>query len=223
MPLAESVFSELLARIYDGRLGQGAAINEAILAEEFGVSRGPVREAVRLLQGIQLVTREPYFKARVVTLTQAGARELFEMRLALEGMACRLAAERMSAAEISELVRELELDHQRTLTGKVAKSGQPRAFDLHERIVHFSRNSRIIDALCGDLYHLLRMYRRHSGAVPERKSQAYAEHWQIVRALKARDSELAESLMRSHVARACEHLFDHLPLITSDAANAQRA
>ena len=223
MPLAESVFSELLARIYDGRLGQGDAINEAILAEEFGVSRGPVREAVRRLQGIQLVTREPYFKARVVTLTQAGARELFEMRLALEGMACRLAAERMSAAEISELVRELELDHQRTLTGKVAKSEQSRAFDLHERIVYSSRNSRIIDALCGDLYHLLRMYRRHSGAVPERKSQAYAEHWQIVRALKARDGELAESLMRSHVARACEHLFDHLPQITSDAVNAQRA
>ena len=182
-----------------------------------------MREAVRRLQGIQLVTREPYFKARVVTLTQAGARELFEMRLALEGMACRLAAERMSAAEISELVRELELDHQRTLTGKVAKSEQSRAFDLHERIVYSSRNSRIIDALCGDLYHLLRMYRRHSGAVPERKSQAYAEHWQIVRALKARDGELAESLMRSHVARACEHLFDHLPQITSDAVNAQRA
>ena len=223
MPLAESVLSELLARIYDGRLPQGAPINEASIAEEFGVSRGPVREAVRRLQGLQLVTREPYVKARVVTLTQAGARELFEMRLALEGMACRLAAERMSAAEIGELVRELEQDRQRTLTGKLAKSARPRAFDLHERIVSASRNSRIIDALCGDLYHLLRMYRRHSGAVPERKSQAYAEHWQIVRALKARDGELAESLMRSHVAHACEHLFDHLPLITGDAAQAQRA
>jgi DNA-binding GntR family transcriptional regulator len=62
------------------------------------------------------------------------------------------------------------------------------------------------------------MYRGRSGAVPERKSQAYAEHWQIVRALKARDGELAESLMRSHVARASDHLFANLPLIAGDAS-----
>jgi DNA-binding GntR family transcriptional regulator len=214
-PLAETVLSQLLQRIYDGTLPQGAPINEAAIAQEFGVSRGPVREAVRRLQGIQLVTREPYLKARVVTLSQEGARELFEMRMALEGLACRLAAERMSDQELQELVRELELDRQRTLAGGTARDA-PRTFDLHERIVRASRNSRIVDALCGDLYHLLRMYRRRSGAVPERKSQAYAEHWQIVRALRARDGELAESLMRSHVARAAEHLFTSLPLITGE-------
>ncbi len=222
-PLADTVLGELVARIHDGRLSQGAPINEAAIAEEFGVSRGPVREALRRLQGIQLVSREPYVKARVVTLTQEGARELFEMRMALEGMACRLAAERMSAEEIGGLVRELEQDRQRTLAGRGAhaKASEPakapKAFDLHERIVRASGNSRIIDALCGDLYHLLRMYRGRSGAVPERKSQAYAEHWQLVRALKARDGELAESLMRSHVARAADHLFANLPLISGDA------
>ncbi|MDH4377732.1 MAG: GntR family transcriptional regulator [Ramlibacter sp.] len=221
-PLADTVLSELVARIHDGRLPQGAPINEAAIAEEFGVSRGPVREALRRLQGIQLVSREPYVKARVVTLTQEGARELFEMRMALEGMACRLAAERMSNEEIGGLVRELEQDRQRTLADRgagarsAANAHVPKAFDLHERIVRASGNSRIIDALCGDLYHLLRMYRGRSGAVPERKSQAYAEHWQLVRALKARDGELAESLMRSHVARAADHLFAHLPLISGD-------
>jgi DNA-binding GntR family transcriptional regulator len=221
-PLAETVLSKLLQRIYDGTLPQGAPINEAGIAQEFGVSRGPVREAVRRLQGIQLVTREPYLKARVVTLSQEGARELFEMRMALEGLACRLAAERMSDQEIQELVRELELDRQRTLAGATGKNA-PRTFDLHERIVRASRNSRIVDALCGDLYHLLRMYRRRSGAVPERKSQAYAEHWQIVRALRARDGELAESLMRSHVARAAEHLFTSLPLITGEQQQGEAA
>ncbi|MBN9427406.1 MAG: GntR family transcriptional regulator [Burkholderiales bacterium] len=221
-PLAETILNELLHRIYDGRLAQGDVINEAAIAEDFGVSRGPVREAVRRLQGLQLVTREPYLKARVVTLTQEGARELFEMRMALEGMACRLAAERMTDEEINELLRELELDRQRALDGEGA-DGAPRVFDLHERIVRASRNSRIIDALCGDMYHLLRMYRRRSGAVPERKSQAYAEHWQIIRALRARDGDLAESLMRSHVARAAEHLFTSLPLFTGDAAESRSA
>lgn len=222
-PLAETVLSELLQRIYDGRLAQGVAINEAAIAEEFGVSRGPVREAVRRLQGLQLITREPYVKSRVVTLTQQGAQELFEMRLALEGMACRLAAERMGDDEIADLIRELEQDRQRTLSGKGRSKDAPKVFDLHERIVRGSRNSRIIDALCGDLYHLLRMYRRQSGAVPERKDQAYAEHWQIVRALRARDGELAESLMRSHVGRASAHLFDKLPLITGSSAESRSA
>lgn len=222
-PFAESVLSELLQRIHDGRLAQDASINEASIAEEFGVSRGPVREAVRRLQGLHLITREPYLKARVITLTQEGARELFEMRMALEGVACRFAAERMKTAEIQELQRELELDHQRSLISDGAKVAPPRVFDLHERIVRGCGNNRIIDALCGDLYHLLRMYRRRSGAVPERKSYAYAEHWQIIRALHARDGELAESLMRSHVARASDHLLTSLLMFTGDAAESRQA
>lgn len=219
--LGETILSELLQRIYDGRLAPGAAINEVAIAEEFNVSRGPVREAVRRLQGIQLISREPYLKAHVVTLTQEAARELFEMRMALEGMACRLAAERMTPEEIHDLLRELELDRQRALGS--GEPGEPKVFDFHERIVRASRNSRIIDALCGDLYHLLRIYRRRSGAVPERKSHAYAEHWQIVRALHARDGDLAESLMRSHVARAAEHLFASLPQFTGDSAESRSA
>ena len=229
IPLAETILSVLLQRIYDGVLAPGAHINEAMIAEEFKVSRGPVREAMRRLQGLQLITRAPYLKARVVELTQEEARELFEMRLALEGVACRLAAERMTAEEIQELVHELEQDRQRTLVGNNELAGKPstdapKVFDFHERIVRGSRNGRIIDALCGDLYHLLRIYRRRSGMVAERKSQAYAEHWQILRAIKARDGELAESLMRSHVGRAAEHLFTtDLPHLTGDVGDSRPA
>jgi DNA-binding GntR family transcriptional regulator len=55
--------------------------------------------------------------------------------------------------------------------------------------------------LCGDLYHLLRVYRKRSGAQPERQGQPFQEHWQILRALQARDGQLAESLMRAHIGR----------------------
>jgi DNA-binding GntR family transcriptional regulator len=208
LPLADNVFEVLLSRIYDGVLAPGAVVNEAALAEEFSISRGPVREAIRRLQGIRLVTREPYVRARVVTLDAATARELFEMRLALEGMACRLAAERMTDEEIRSLVADLEQERRRVLLGKQAPGP---VFDFHRRIVEGCRNRMIHGALCGDLYHLLRMYRRRSGAVPERKEDAYQEHWQIVRALRARDGELAESLMRAHVGRASDHLFGQLP------------
>jgi len=212
LPLSELILAKLLERIYDGRLAQGAPINEAIIATEFGVSRGPVREAVRRLQGLQLVTRSPYLKAKVVVLTKEGVQELFEIRMALEGVACRLAAERMSKKEIVKLIDELELSQQQSLEKKQSSQKTFKTFDFHERIVRGCQNDRIIDTLCGDLYHLLRMYRYQSGSIPERKKQAYAEHWQIARVMLARDGDLAESLMRSHISRASQHLLDQVVL-----------
>lgn len=214
-PLAERVFDQVLDAIYQGRLPPGSVINEVALAQEFGVSRGPVREAVRRLQGIQLVTREPYMKARVVTLSAETAMELFQMRMALEGVACSLATRRMSDADIEALFAELTLDRQQRAETTEQREKPPGAFDFHERIVRASGNNRIINALCGDLYHLLRVYRRHSGTVLERTHDAYGEHWQILRAMRSRDAELAESLMRSHIERATHHLFSHLAEGTS--------
>jgi DNA-binding GntR family transcriptional regulator len=206
VPLAEWVFETLLARIYAGELAPGVVVNEAALAEEFQISRGPVREAIRRLQGIRLVTREPYRRSRVLSLSAETARELFEMRAALEGMACRLAASRMTDADIEALLVALEGERQQALSGEAPLD----AFDFHARLVEGCQNTMIHAALCGDLYHLLRIYRRKSGAVPERKEVAFDEHWQIIRALRARDGELAESLMRAHINRACEHLFSQL-------------
>lgn len=209
-PLADVVFAQVLDAIYQGRLPPDSVINEAALAQEFGVSRGPVREAIRRLQGIQLITREPYMKARVVTLSAEAALELFQMRMALEGVACNLAARRMDEQEIARLQADLEQDRRLRLPSEDGTTPVPLVFDFHERIVRASGNQRIINSLCGDLYHLLRVYRRHSGTVLERKDDAYIEHWQILRAIRARDAELAESLMRSHIERAAHHLFEHL-------------
>ena len=206
-PRSDMIYQAILDGIYQGRLPPGSVINEAALAQEFGASRGPVREAIRRLQSIQLITREPYIKSRVVTLNAATARELFELRMALEGMTCNIDARRMSDAEIDTLIAELEGSRQNYSSS--APSGG-NAFDFHERIVRACGNARIINLLCGDLYHLLRLYRRYSGAFFERKEEAYEEHWQILRAIKARDPQLAESLMRSHVRRAARNLFDHL-------------
>lgn len=206
-PLTDAIYEQVLDAIYQGRLAPGSVVNEAALAQELGVSRGPVREAVRRLQGIQLVTREPYMKARVVTMSAEAVIELFELRMALEGMACFLATQRMGDEDIDELLVAFERHHR--LQGEGADAGV-RPFDLHERIARASGNGRIINALCGDLYHLLRIYRRHSGTVLERTSDAYPEHWQILRAMKSRDAALAESLMRAHIGRAAQHLSSHL-------------
>lgn len=211
-PRADTIYQAILSFIYQGRLTPGSVVNEALLAQEFGVSRGPVREAVRRLQGIQLITREPYLKARVVTLDATTARELFELRMALEGMASNLAARRMTDAQIDGLISELERSRQiySCAPSIPVTPDEAVVFDFHEQVVRASGNARIINLLCGDLYHLLRIYRRHSGAIIERKEEAFDEHWQILRAIKTRDPYLAESLMRSHIRRAARNLFDHL-------------
>jgi len=206
-PLAEVIFNSLLNQIYNGDLAAGTVLNESALAERYLVSRGPVREAIRRLQGFQLVTREPYQRARVVELTLAFVRQLFEVRMALEGMAGNLAARRMSDAELERIGAELEAFRLRTRASvDVANARDERIFDFHESIVRGCGNDRIAETLCGDLYHLLRIYRKRSGDMPERRGHAYQEHWQILRALKARDGELAESLMRAHIGRANELL-----------------
>lgn len=201
--IGDEVFERLLMRIQTGDLVPGTTLIESSLATDFGVSRGPVREAIRRLQGIQLVSRESYLKARVINLTPRAVQELFEMREALEGFACRLATETMSDTDLTKLERDFE-------DGKL---GDPEAnfdnsmlTDFHSRIVKASGNTRIIAALCGDLYNLLRIYRRWSGSTGDRRPIANREHWQIIRAMKMRDPDLAESLMRSHIARAKRHL-----------------
>ncbi len=207
-PLAETIFRSLLKQIYDGRLAAGALLNEAALAEEYQVSRGPVREAIRRLQGFQLVTREPYLRARVVQLTPEFVRQLYEVRMALEGMACNLAAQRMSDAELRKIGDELEEYRTRAASSKSGARVKEKVFDFHERIVRGCGNERIVDMLCGDMYHMLRIYRKRSGAAPERKGQPSQEHWQILRALQARDGMLAESLMRAHIGKASELLLN---------------
>lgn len=199
--LGDEVFQTLLERIQSGTIPPGEVVNESVLAQELGVSRGPVREAIRRLQGIQLVSREAYLKARVTTLTPSAVVELFQMREALEGYACRLAAESMTDDEIAALSADLEATR-----GAIRNGGSGDLPDFHIRIVQASRNQRIIDALCGDLYRLLSIYRRWSGSTGGRRPMAHREHWQIMRALQLRDPDLSESLMRGHIARAREHL-----------------
>lgn len=201
--LSNRVFDDLLQAIYSGRIGPGEAINEAAEAKRLNVSRGPVREAVNRLQGIGLLTRVPYVKARVITLDTATVLELFEFRMALEGMACRLATERISETELKELEDQLD-DYRRH------PATQGKRFDFHARIAQACRNSRLIAALNEDTFILLKLYRSSSGAVPERKGTAHDEHRQILMAMKSRNPDLAESLMRSHIGRAADHVRNQL-------------
>jgi len=193
--LADRVLADVLARIADGEFRPGAVLNEADLARNLAVSRGPVREAMRRLEGRKLIVRSPFTRARVVSLGTVEIREVFEMREGLEGVATRLACAHMSDDDLQRLVGAVE--------GPVLS---PQGFDIHRQIAVSCGNSRIRDLLCDELYYLLRMYRRQSGDAPGRRVEAQEEHWQIAAAMKQRNAPLAESLMRAHIRRATERL-----------------
>lgn len=206
-PLGDALVGQVMELIHSGELPPGSEVNEVALAQRFGVSRGPVREALRRLQGVGLISREPYLRAKVTCLDNHEIIQLFEMREALEGMACRLAAQYMSSEDISRLAFDLEEDRANWHQGSGHIPNAP-PLDFHARIVEGCGNKRIEAVLKGDVYQLMRLYRKRSGSDLTRKAAAYQEHWQILRAIKTRDPELAESLMRSHVSRAVHNLVD---------------
>ena len=195
--LVRQVFDEIFRLLLSGELPLGGVVNEVTLAERFNVSRGPVREAVSLLQGRGLIVKEPYMKARVVELNVASMIEIFQLREAVEGASIRLATQAMSDEAIQMLLDDYE---------QARAAGTAPKYDMHVCIAEGSGNERIRKLLCDELYYLLRLYRARSGQAPGRRDGAHTEHWQILRALKLRDGDLAESLMRSHIASATRSL-----------------
>lgn len=105
--IANEAFNKLTQAIVAGEFAPGERLSEAELARRFGISRGPIREALGRLEG-KLVTRMPRVGVSVINLSQESVLELFRVREALEGMAARLAAERITDDEVQELHDLLE-------------------------------------------------------------------------------------------------------------------
>ena len=207
LTLSAQVFETLKTQIIEGDIEQGSKITEDGLSKQLGVSRGPLREALRQLESAQLIVRIPQSGIRVVTLTQELMADIYTVREALEGMSARLAAQNMSEQAIAELWRLLE-HHETEVTKKAGKHYFQNEGDLdfHYRIAASSNNRWLMDLLGSELYQLLRMCRRRSSQVPNRPTRALNEHKHIVQAIENRDAELAELLMRRHISGAWEQV-----------------
>jgi len=201
--LADNLRKELISAIVEGEIPQGSKISEAELAKRYGVSRGPLREAIRDLEGLRLVDRKPHAGVRVVTLNCEEMKEIFTLREALEGMAARLAASAMSDEDIADLRELLDLHESRVQeSGGQSYFQQHGDLDFHLRILRGSGNQRLYKLMGGELYQLILMYRRQSSQRPARPLKALEEHKRICDAIEARDPELAEILMRRHIQGA---------------------
>lgn len=201
--LSDKASSRLTQAIVTGELAQGQKLSEADLATRFGISRGPLREAIRQLEGMRLVTRVPHAGARVVMLDKSMLADLYRVREALEGMACRMAAQAMSQEEIDTLFMLLNRHEEEINAADGLTYFQSEGdFDFHFQIALGSRNQMLIDLLAGELYQLLRMCRYRTSHLAKRTRPALQQHRQIAEAIAERDGDLAELLMRRHISGA---------------------
>ena len=209
--LVDVVAERIEAAIVSGELEPGAKLSEQALAASLGVSRGPLREAIRRLEGRNLLTRTPNVGVRVAKLSLKDLIDILLVREALEGMAAALAATRLSEAEIAALERLVESHgRQKSVAEGTGYYQESKDLDFHFRIVSGSGNARLRQMLTGDLYYLLRVYRYKSSTKPGRAQQALEEHRAVVAALRARDAEGAEQAMRAHLRHARRIFEDQL-------------
>jgi len=205
--LADTVFGQIRTAIVKGELPPGSKLNEPQLSRQYGISRGPLREAIRRLEGCKLVEITPNVGAKVISLDRQQTIEIYEIRESLEGLACRLAAQKAKPEDCINL-RNLLANHEQQIQSENGRLYYQKEGDLdfHYLIVQLSGNSRLFNLLCDELYHLLRLYRVQTSSSPSRPVQAFKEHHQIVDAIERGDGELAELLMRRHIASARETL-----------------
>ncbi|HEX3031466.1 MAG TPA: GntR family transcriptional regulator [Bacillota bacterium] len=199
-PLREIVFESLREAIINGSLEPGERMMEIQLAEEMGVSRTPVREAIRKLELEGFVVMIPRKGAYVAGISYKDIADVFEIRAALESLAAGLAAERITEEEMEALERSLV---------KVAESTESNDLnllinadtDFHDLIYKASRNERLVQ-IVSNLREQIQRFRKTSLSQPGRMKLALDEHRQIVEAVCNRDVELASKLAKEHIEMA---------------------
>lgn len=199
--LTTKITKTLREGIVRGEIIPGTKLSEPKLAEQFQTSRGPIREAIRCLEVMGLVKHVAHEGVRVITLSPEQVVEIYHVREALEGKAAALAAKNMTDDEIEDLSRLMQVhrEHQSNTGAYMQSDGD---FDFHYKIIQGSKNNFLIRQLCEDLYHLVRMFRYRSARFEHRASLALIEHEQLLFAIQQRDEQLAEMMMRRHIARA---------------------
>lgn len=204
---ADEAFDCLQTAIVKGDLAPGEKIGEVELCARFNLTRGPLREALGRLESRGLLVRRPHAGVKVVSVSADELMELYRVREAMEGLAARQAAERMTDQEIADL--QATLDGHETMIEEARGQAYYQAegdYDFHHRIATGSRNTKLAQMLLGDLYYMVRMYRYRLSTSSGRPHRALGEHRRIVEAVAQRDGELAEFLMKRHINAARQNI-----------------
>jgi DNA-binding GntR family transcriptional regulator len=193
----EAAYADLRARILDGSLAPGVSLEQSIIAQEYGISTTPVREALRRLESEQLVVVRPHYGPRVADLSVDELHHLFAVRLELDPLAAELAADAATEQEVAAIRARVEAPF-RTTAERV-----PANREFHRSIYEACGNPvliQVLDSLWNrcDRYRFLLLRDEDSGDVHRHD----AEHQAMAEALEAGDGRVLRGLVRDHVERS---------------------
>ena len=197
LPLRDVVFNTLRDAILHGELLPGERLMEITLANRLGVSRTPVREAIRKLELEGLVIMVPRKGAQVAQITEKDLNDVLEVRLGLEELAMQLSCERIDEAQ-QEQIRKAALEFEKLMESDDITALAQADVKFHELIYEATRNRRliqIINNLREQMYRYRIEYLKDSTA----RRTLVKEHREIYEALKARDYRKANDCMRDHI------------------------
>ena len=194
--------------IMDGRLEPGARLKEEQLAQDLGISRTPVREALQRLSTEGLVQARPNRGTFVRGYEPAELDELYELRALLEGHTARRAAERLTEAQLDDLrascSRFEALSADTAVEELVQENGR-----FHDEI-HSAAGSQLLIDMIRQVIKLPLVYRSYVWYSPDQKRSSEQAHRELVGAFERRDADAAEQIMRHHVLGARDVLAAHL-------------
>ncbi len=204
--LHEQVANTVREGIFAGKLAPGSFLDEAALCERLGISRTPLREALKVLTAEGLIRHEPRRGCFVNEVTEQDLDEIFPVIALLEGRCAFEAAQSIGEADLATL----EVMHHRLESA--AREGAIQDYyavnlAIHEAIIQIAGN-RWLTQVIGDLRKILKLARLQQLNAPGRMAQSLAEHLAVFAALRARDAQGAEAAMRTHLLRQREALRD---------------
>ena len=208
--MADNAFHKLRDQIENGivtgEFARGERLDEVQLAQRFGVSRTPIREALMQLSAIGLVAIRPRRGAVVVDPTPERLYEMFEVMAELEGMAASLAARRHTNED--KLALEAALKACEVAAATEDSDSYYYENEEFHRLVYVASHSEFLQDQCTALHRRLRPYRRLQLRVRNRLRNSLAEHTAVVEAILAGRSEDARMVMRSHISVQGERFSD---------------
>ena len=197
LPLRDVVFNTLRKAILKGELKPGERLMEIALADKLGVSRTPIREAMRKLELEGLVVMVPRKGAQVANITEKDLNDVLEVRIALENMAIEKACARMTQEDIRELERAAEEFQHITAGGSLVEMAEADE-EFHEKIYRSSGNDRLMQVL-SNLREQIYRYRIEYLKDEDARQQLVQEHALMTRAIRERDVKKAQELSFDHL------------------------
>ena len=206
LPLRDVVFNTLRQAIITGEFAPGERLMEIALANRLGVSRTPVREAIRKLELEGLVKIIPNKGAYVTGITPKDVHDIYMIRSMLEGMCARWATEHITPEQIEQL-EEIVLLSEFHLKKDKDKVVQVSDLDgKFHHVLYEASNSRIMEHTLSDFHKYVKMARMLSVGAKNRAEKSIEEHKAILEAIKKGDADEAERLANLHIMHVMENL-----------------